>query len=265
MKEHNMCLTVLGARGSLPVSDTKRSRFGGATSCYMVQAGSETIFLDGGTGLVSAPARFEKPPVILLSHLHLDHVIGLGMYPRLSQDGTITRLLFRADTEDEMRALLQQLFSPPFWPIPLTEYKGTLLLEPLKPTLRIGDVTVESIEGRHPGGCLVFRLKYGDKRLVYATDCEPDDPFFLKLISFCDGSDLLLYDGQFTEKDSITKKGFGHSTAEKGVELMERCGAKRLLLIHHDPQASDEKLLRRERRFNSERIRYAREGEEIEI
>ena len=47
MKEHNMCLTVLGARGSLPVSDTKRSRFGGATSCYMVQAGSETIFLDG--------------------------------------------------------------------------------------------------------------------------------------------------------------------------------------------------------------------------
>ena len=80
MKEHNMCLTVLGARGSLPVSDTKRSRFGGATSCYMVQAGSETIFLDGGTGLVSAPALSGKPPVILLSHLHLDHVIGLGMY-----------------------------------------------------------------------------------------------------------------------------------------------------------------------------------------
>ena len=66
-------------------------------------------------------------------------------------------------------------------------------------------------------------------------------------------------------KDSVAKKGFGHSTAEKGVELMERCGAKRLLLIHHDPQASDEELLYRERRFNSERIRYAREGEEIEI
>jgi len=265
MKEHNMCLTVLGARGSLPVSDTKRSQFGGATSCYMVQAGSETIFLDGGTGLVSAPALSGKPPVILLSHLHLDHVIGLGMYPRLSQDGTVTRLLFKADTEDEMRNQLQRLFSPPFWPIPLTEYRGTLLLEPLAPTLRIGDVTVESIEGRHPGGCLVFRLKYRDKCLVYATDCEPDDPFFSKLISYCDGADLLLYDGQFTVKDSVAKRGFGHSTAEKGVELMERCGAKRLLLIHHDPQASDEELLSRERQFNSEHIRYAREGEEIEI
>ena len=78
-------------------------------------------------------------------------------------------------------------------------------------------------------------------------------------------ADLLLYDGQFTVKDSVAKRGFGHSTAEKGVELMECSGAKRLLLIHHDPQASDEELLCRERRFNSERIRYAREGEEIEI
>ena len=265
MKEHTMRLTVLGARGSIPVSDIKHTRFGGATSCYMVQAGPETIFLDAGSGLVSAPALSGKAPAILLSHLHLDHLIGLGMYSRLSQNGTITRLLFKADTEDKMREVLQRLFSPPFWPIPLTEYRGTLLLEPLAPTLRIGDVIVESIEGRHPGGCQVFRLKYRDKCLVYATDCEPDDLFFSKLISFCGGADLLLYDGQFTVKESVVKKSYGHSTAEKGVELMERCGAKRLLLIHHDPQASDEELLRRERQFNNESIRYAREGEEIEI
>lgn len=265
MKEHTMRLTVLGARGSIPASGKKRSRFGGATSCYMVQAGPETIFLDGGSGLVSAPAVSQNAPVILLSHMHLDHLIGLGMYPRLSQAGAITRLLFKADTEEEMRDLLKRTYSPPFWPIPLTEYRGTLLLEPLKSTLQIGELTVESIEGRHPGGCLVFRLKYGDKCLVYATDCEPDDQLFSELVSFCKGADLLLYDGQFTEQESLAKKGFGHSTAERGVELMARSEAKRLWLIHHDPQSSDEELLRRERQFNSENIRYAREGEEIEI
>ena len=51
MKEHTMRLTVLGARGSIPFSGIERSQFGCAISCYMVQAGPETIFLDGGSGL----------------------------------------------------------------------------------------------------------------------------------------------------------------------------------------------------------------------
>lgn len=73
-------MTVLGSRGSMAACRDDCSMYGGDTSCYMVRAGNETIFLDGGSGLASAPAVYPKAPVILLSHLHLDHIMGLGMF-----------------------------------------------------------------------------------------------------------------------------------------------------------------------------------------
>ena len=265
MQEYNMRLAILGARGSIPVSGTQQTRFGGSTSCYMVEAGDETVFLDAGSGLVSAPVQFEKPPAILLSHLHLDHLLGLGMYPRLSESGAVTRVYLRAASTEEAKERLAGIFAPPYWPLPLTDYKGSLELEPLRESFRVGSVLIECMEGRHPGGCEIFRLSCNDKRLVYATDYEPDEASFSRLITFSRDVDLLLYDAQYTAEEAETKKGFGHSTAEKGIELMERSGAKSLLLIHHSPHASDEELLRRERESGRENIRYAREGATIYI
>lgn len=263
MQEHNMRLTILGARGSIPVSGIQQTRFGGSTSCYMVEADGETVFLDAGSGLVSAPVQFEKPPIILLSHLHLDHLLGLGMYPRLSETGAVTRLYLRAASTEEAKERLAGIFAPPYWPLPLTDYKGSLELEPLRESFRVGNILIDCMEGRHPGGCAIFRLSCSGKRLVYATDYEPDEASFSRLISFSRNADLLLYDAQYTAEEYESKRGFGHSTAEKGIELMKRSGAKSLLLIHHSPQASDEELLRRERVIGRENVHYAREGETI--
>ena len=44
---------------------------------------------------------------------------------------------------------------------------------------------------------------------------------------------------------------------------MERCGAKKLLLIHHDPHSTDEMLAARETALGRADVRYAREGEKI--
>ena len=42
---------LLGTRGSVPVSGTDFSIYGGATSAYMLQAEGEVLFLDAGTGI----------------------------------------------------------------------------------------------------------------------------------------------------------------------------------------------------------------------
>ena len=65
-------LTVLGTRGSVTVSGKKYDRFGGMTSCYLVRAGDQVLFLDAGAGITLAPEMEESEPVILISHLHLD-------------------------------------------------------------------------------------------------------------------------------------------------------------------------------------------------
>ena len=79
------------------------------------------------------------------------------------------------------------------------------------------------------------------------------------------GTDLLLFDAQYRRDEFAAHRGFGHSTAEQGLELMERCGAKRMLLVHHDPRATDEDLRRREHALGTPAVHFAREGETVEL
>jgi len=256
-------LTVLGTRGSMAVREHGREIFGGATSCYMVQAGDDCVILDAGSGLLAAPVSFRKPPLILLSHLHLDHVIGLGMYRRLSLQGEKTLIRLPAESDEEARALIDALYSPPYWPVKLSQYKGDMDIARAVYPMRHGCIQIDAIPGEHPGDCMILKASCGEKSLIYATDYEYTEKSFSALAEFARGADLLLYDGQYSEQELPQRMGFGHSTAEKGVELMERCGAKRLLLIHHDPQASDKVLLEREKKIAHANVRYAREGEVI--
>ena len=258
-------LTVLGTRGSVPVCGRDYSVFGGNTSCYMVTAGEETIFLDAGSGLVNAPVSFSSTPVILLSHLHLDHILGLGMYPRLSRKGTETRLYLPVDEGVDAVSLLNGLYSPPYWPLSLTDYAGSLEVNALKEPFMVGDVAIDWITGSHPGGSLVFRLRYRGKTLVYVTDYERDDASYEMLISFARDADLLMVDGQYTTEEYPKRRGFGHSTPEIGIELKDRCNAKRLLLIHHDPGKTDRIMLLQQAILRRENVRFAREGEVYSI
>ena len=263
MDQSDFRLTVLGARGSVPVG--RSSLFGGDTSCYLVEAGDEHVFLDAGSGLIFAPELSGKAPVILLSHLHLDHILGLGMYPRLSEKGAVTRLRLPCSSAAEAGELLAALYAPPFWPLPLTDYAGRLDIETIPRAFSVGEIEIDTMQGRHPGGCVIFRLRYSGKALVYVTDYEPDDASFEALTTFSRGAVLILYDAQYTRAEYEKRRGFGHSTAGKGIELLEKSGAKQLLLIHHDPHATDEELLRRERELGRADVRYARQGEEIKL
>ena len=112
---------------------------------------------------------------------------------------------------------------------------------------------------------MVFRVSCDGKALVYATDFEHTEPSFSRLAEFAQGADLLLYDAQFSKEEYEHRKGYGHSTPDKGIELMERCGAKRLLLIHHSPMSTDEMILEKERRIGRPDVKFAREGEVIEL
>lgn len=256
-------ITVLGARGSAPVFGREFAVFGGSTSCYLIETGDQSIILDAGSGLINAPSEFAHPPVILLSHLHADHLIGLSMYGRISIPSAPTTLYVPARDAHEAQGSIARLYSPPLWPLKLTDYPGDLRIEAFPQSMSIGEVQVETMEGNHPGGCLCIKLGYEQKTVVYATDFEHGPEAFDRLATFARNADLLLYDAQYEEERYETLRGYGHSTAKKGVELMDRCGAKRLLMIHHDPHSTDETLISRERWIGRDNVRYARENEVI--
>ena len=258
-------LKILGTRGSMAVDGDEYAVFGGATSCYLVQAGEESVFLDAGSGMVNAPSEFSKTPVILISHPHLDHILGLGMYRRLSEEGVETRICLPAKNAEEARKILGGIYSPPFWPVSFEQYLGDIRIDPLVFPIRLGELLIEGIKGNHPGGCEIIKLTYKGRSLVYVTDYEFEERSFAELKDFARNAEVILYDGQYEPEEAEQKKGFGHSTAVKGIELMKTVGAGLLLLVHHDPLSTDDVLLKRERELGLSNVRYARQGETVQV
>ncbi len=256
-------ITVLGCRGSLPAGRKDTVLFGGDTSCYEVRAGEDLIYLDAGSGLASAQTQGAREVHLLLSHPHLDHLMGFALFPALRQDCRIHiygASLGEMTPEGQMR----RLFSPPLWPAWPGDGPAQILFHTL--TLRepfpVGGFWVEWMLSCHPGGSTVYRLRREGKTIVYATDFEHVAQAEKALIRFAEGADLLLYDGQYTPEEHALHPGYGHSTGEMGRRIGEACDAKRVWIIHHDPRATDAILTEREKRLG---IHYARQGERVEL
>lgn len=102
---------------------------------------------------------------------------------------------------------------------------------------------VTTIPLNHPDGCLGYRIEYKGKAAVYATDNEPLRQPNAQLTKLGKDADWMLLDGQYTENQlaGLTQT-FGHGTPGACVEQAKACGAKHLVIHHHDPNNDDDTL-----------------------
>ena len=257
-----MQITVLGCRGSMPVVQKEMQEFGGDTSCYQIEVQGECLFLDAGTGLTHASLPERKPIHILLSHPHVDHLLGLPMFPGLYQHGRKVILYGTAAGGLSLEEQVTRLMGPPLWPATLYQYPADVQFQEVRFPHSIGPFMIEDMPSCHPGGSLIFKVSACGKSIVYATDFEHTEEKTRELTAFAAGADLVLYDAQYTEEEFSVKKGFGHSTAEAGKRVQRESGAGRLLLIHHDPRHTDDFLKKQEKTLG---VRYTRQGEVIRL
>ena len=236
---------ILGARGSVPVSGGEFLRCGGATTCALVRLAGQVILLDAGTGLLALPGLLgeaEQRVSLLLSHPHADHLLGLPLCPLLFQPGFRMELYAARrggrGAEEQVRAFM----SPPLWAVGPECFPAQLVFHDLPERLELGNVTVEHMEGVHPGGVSLFRLTGGGKRVVFATDCTLTDSLLPALTDFARDCDLLLCDGQYSDSEWPARSAFGHSTWTAAARLGSACGAKTVRVIHHDPAHTDGQL-----------------------
>jgi phosphoribosyl 1,2-cyclic phosphodiesterase len=83
-----MRVTFWGVRGTFPATGAAFARYGGDTMCIEVECGATRIVLDAGSGLraLGAQLNVQDEPIvahIVLSHLHLDHIMGLPSFAPL--------------------------------------------------------------------------------------------------------------------------------------------------------------------------------------
>jgi len=230
-------VTILGCRGSVPVSGKQFRKYGGATTCFAVRLGGQLVIVDAGTGLLrlGEVLQGEKTVPLLLTHGHLDHLLGLPMCPQVFSADTEFRIF--GDRPDALRALM----APPLWPVSPEELPARIRFSDLPAQFSLGPVEVQSLSGRHPGGVKLLRLGCGGVSVTVMTDCTPD-PAAPALREFAENTDLLLIDGQYAPEEWTSRTGFGHGTWEAAARFGADCGAKRIRIVHHDPERTDAAL-----------------------
>ena len=260
---------ILGARGSVPVSGKNFAQFGGATFSLLVKLSGNYLVVDAGSGLFQLPEEIlkEKELDLLLTHLHLDHLIGLPLCPFLFRQGNLMKVHIPLCTEHHAEQNIRLLFSPPFWPVTLEELPAEILFHKINEKSIINNLCVEIVQGIHPGGVVIYKISNSEKSIVVATDCTLTDSLVNQLKVFADHCDLLLIDGQYNEQEWKEKSNYGHSEWYSAVLLGKECMAKKIRLIHHDPAHTDSMLEDAEERLKIiySSCAFARENELITL
>lgn len=265
-------VSVLGVRGSFPATGGDFLEYGGNTSCFLADLGNETVILDAGSGLASLGAAVPLPGGrkrvhILLSHLHLDHIMGLFSFPLLHDPAAEICLYGEACGGAGLRSLLGAVLGPPYWPLGLDDFQARIQVRELAPGARLslGDgVSLSTLRGNHPGNSLLYRLEGGGKTVVYALDCEMDRDTHAALTRFAQNADLLIWDATFAPGD--LKKGWGHSGWQEGLDLGRLAGVKRVLMAHYAQTYSDRFLSEQEKLGGADsRCLFAREGMVLQL
>jgi ribonuclease BN (tRNA processing enzyme) len=249
-------LTVWGARGLPHVMPNTTSRYGRQTSCVSVETKDHLFIFDAGTGIVelgkeiAEKKRYYKDIWVCLTHFHLDHILGLGRFAPIYDPAFSIHVIGANDPEKSLKEVAQSTFYSSF----------SLTKQPPKAKIDIYEILEDNYElfpgvklssmyANHPTNTMVYVLDILGKRITYAPDSEiwGDATAFQdydeKLGGFVRGSDILIHDTVYSDKDYETRKHEGHSGLSIVVDFaFEKAQARDLMLFHTHPDYTDEDL-----------------------
>jgi phosphoribosyl 1,2-cyclic phosphodiesterase len=249
-----MNITIWGVRGSIPTTGPDTRKYGGNTSCIEVEAEGWVLILDAGSGIQNvnfSPHLKDGRVDILLTHLHMDHIQGLGFFRPLFEPDMEVHIWGPISIAQSLRYRLGRYFSPPLFPVHFRDLPCKLSLHELEnSSFQIGPFSIQSCFVTHPGPTVGFRIKDQHSVFAYIPDHEPalgpkgmlHDIKWLSGSDLAKGADLLLHDGQYTSEEYKKRIGWGHSSMEDALQFAALTGVKRLILSHHDPMHSDKQL-----------------------
>src|SRR6266699_3847558 len=185
-----------GVRGSYPAPGQHTLRHGGNTACVEVQAGTHTLILDAGSGIIRLGSEL----------LQRKHGKALSIFgPRLADRG--------------IEQLVTPLMSPPYFPVDVRTLPSCRTYHTLNndeqiiwrqdaadPVVITKQENVQDIEVRvasmitnsHPkNGALIYRIEYAGRYLIFATDVEWQERYDPSFVAFAEGADLLIHDAQY--------------------------------------------------------------------
>lgn len=225
-------------------------------SCIVLDDGERGMLLDCGPGTLRAlfqlPLALPKAPTLLISHLHMDHVLGFSEW--------LAHLVFPY-------AVLPQVFGPPGTQEFITQAaKTTALVHSILGKPFGGPIEVPATElgdggsGLVPGGrfrsivvphapevtAMAHRVEFGGKTVVYSGDTRAVPEIMTPL---ADGGDVLIHEAysdaglaDWTRNADRARAeaiaaafARAHTRVDVAARIAAEAGVSRLVLTHLVP------------------------------
>jgi ribonuclease BN (tRNA processing enzyme) len=278
-----MKLIIGGVRGTNPVGQPDYMKYGGETTSFLVEGDAgERVLIDAGTGTRKLGQHLEQTHkaadvLLLLTHYHLDHVMGLPSLSLIYKEHWTIEIASPVRQGLRVDEVMPRIFNKPFWPLQVEELGShvrfkTLDSETSLAPLRYGKLEIRWCPLHHPGGSTAYRIDEpaSGASLVIATDMEwaessPTEQS--NLLKLADHASLLAMDGQFTPEDYAEHRGWGHSTWKECCDVARHAAVEKLLVTHHAPSRNDDALANVEDDLRAccPAAALAREGLEITV
>lgn len=274
-----MKVKFYGVRGSIPVCGAEFQRYGGNTTCLRImreQAGRFWI-IDAGTGIRNLGKDLIREGInqevinIGFTHFHWDHIQGFPFFaPCFNKDQTIGIMMMGSERKfKNLKEIFSLQMQADYFPVQLDAMGARFQFLNMGNKETYYGVTTIAVPQHHQyaGGSYGLRNEDNGQVLVVCTDVEHINGIDESIVELARNADLLIHDGQYTDEELVTHRGWGHSSWRQAVEVAKRANVKKLIITHHDPDHNDDMLDSMEHECQKEfpNSLFAKEGMELEV
>lgn len=267
-----MRLTFWGTRGSIATPGNHTVRYGGNTPCIELRLqNDELVILDAGTGIRNLGEKLihcgeSIKAYLLISHPHWDHIQGFPFFKPAFVSGNELTIVGGETDKLILPKMISDQMNKIYFPIQLSELKAIIKFRRVvEEEFQMYDATVQTLYVNHPSFAIGYRINQNGKSLVYISDNEPFDKQAAlslcnvdkaivdkylendsepnqRLFDFARDADVLIHDATYTPEEYVDRIGWGHSHYLFTLTVAARSNVKKLVLFHHDPMHSDDKV-----------------------
>jgi ribonuclease BN (tRNA processing enzyme) len=194
------------------------------TSCVLLESKNFNIILDLGSGIknLNNIKLKSKKTFIFISHLHLDHIVGIHYLSSISKLKEINIILHKKYIKK-----FKNIFNKPYT-LKFSDFKNKISIisfeEKKYPKIPIEFITKKLY---HSDPSYGFKFFLDKKIISYCTDTR----YCKNLINLSDGSDLLIL-----ECNQLNKKKNFHLSFEEIKKYKTKFNTNKIALTHFGPE-----------------------------